>query len=243
VKVLDFGLAKAFAAGDGNANVSNSPTLTMGATEQGIILGTAAYMSPEQALGKSLDRRTDVWALGAVIYEMLTGKQAFRRENVGDIPATVVKTVPDWSLLPANTPESIRTLLRRCLRKDRRQRLGDVGDARIELEEALVSPAAVAVDSNNDRRKSVSLTAAILVAFVAIAAAFAIGTRFSKPPVQQERPTVARLNLSLPPGTEFSDVQAPMVISPDGTQGAVQRLREAGASEEQIEWVIQQSIQ
>jgi serine/threonine-protein kinase len=220
VKVLDFGLAKAFCSDAGNANMSDSPTLTMGATQQGIILGTAAYMSPEQARGRAVDRRTDVWALGAVIYEMLTGKQAFQGEDVGDILATVVKTDPDWDRLPENTPESITRLLRRCLRKDRRLRLGDAGAVRIELEEALASPSSGEASKNGHRRRSFSLFAAVVVAIVAIVIAFAIGTRFGKSPAQQERGNVARLNLSLPAGTELSIRPASIVISPDGTQVA-----------------------
>jgi len=225
VKVLDFGLAKAFATDENSVNVSNSPTLTMAATQQGIILGTAAYMSPEQARGKNLDRRTDVWALGAVIYEMLTGKQAFEGEDVGDVLATVVKTDPDWNLLPKNTPDSIRTLLRRCLRKDRRQRLGDAGTVRIELEEALASPGAGAGFQDGPRRRSVSVTTAVLVGIVAIAA-FAIGTRVNNVPNgQQPASPMARLNLSLPPGTDFSIRPAPVVISADGTQVAFIAVR------------------
>ena len=220
VKVLDFGLAKAFAPDESNVNASNSPTLTMAATQQGLILGTAAYMSPEQARGKNLDRRTDVWALGAVIYEMLTGKQAFQGEDVGDILATVVKTDPDWSHFPENTPDSIRTLLRRCLRKDRRQRLGDAGAVRIELEEALTSPASGTTSVDEPRRRSVFRVAVVLVGFVVIAAAFVIGTRPRNPPVQQERANVARLNLSLPAGTELAASAASVAISPDGTQVA-----------------------
>ena len=135
VKVLDFGLAKAFASDEGNVGLSNSPTLSIAATQHGIILGTAAYMSPEQARGKAVDRRTDIWAFGAVMYEMVTGHQAFQGEDVGDILATVVKTEPDWRRLPEDTPASIRTLMLRCLRKDRRQRLADAGTVRLEIEE------------------------------------------------------------------------------------------------------------
>src|SRR6202047_1638217 len=108
VKVLDFGLAKAFAGDAANDDMSNSPTLSMAATMQGVILGTAAYMSPEQAKGKAVDKRTDIFAFGAVLYELLTGKQAFHGDDVGDILATVVKTDPDWTSLPANISPSIR---------------------------------------------------------------------------------------------------------------------------------------
>src|SRR6201988_2531893 len=107
VKVLDFGLAKAFAGNTSTEDMGNSPTLSMAATMQGVILGTAAYMSPEQAKGKSVGKRTDIWAFGAVLYELLTGKPAFHGEDVGDILASVVKTEPDWTALPANISPSI----------------------------------------------------------------------------------------------------------------------------------------
>lgn len=141
VKVLDFGLAKAFAGDIASEDPSNSPTLSMAATMHGVILGTAAYMSPEQARGKAVDKRTDIWAFGCVLYEMLTGKQAFDGEDVTEILASVVKTEPNWSLVPESTPPAIRVLLRRCLRKDKRQRLQDATDVRIEIEEALAAPA------------------------------------------------------------------------------------------------------
>src|SRR6201998_974732 len=140
VKVLDFGLAKAF-AGDGvNEDPSNSPTLSMAATMHGVILGTAAYMSPEQARGKSVDKRTDIWAFGCVLYELLTGKQAFAGDDITDILAAVVRAEPDWQALPAATPVQVRGLIRRCLQKDKTLRLRDAGDARIEIQEALAAP-------------------------------------------------------------------------------------------------------
>ena len=137
VKILDFGLAKAI-KGDGNStDIANSPTLSRMATQSGILLGTAAYMSPEQAKGKVVDRRTDIWAFACVLYEMLTGKMAFRGDAVADVLAAIIKEEPDWSLLPAATPIRVRVLLRRCLQKDPKQRLRDIGDARISLDEAL----------------------------------------------------------------------------------------------------------
>ncbi len=137
VKILDFGLAKAI-EGDGSSfDPGNSPTLSRLATQAGIILGTAAYMSPEQAKAKPVDRRTDIWAFGCVSYEMLTGKQPFRGESVIDTLAAVTKEEPDWSLLPSNAPARIRLLLQRCLQKDPKQRLQAIGDARITLDEIL----------------------------------------------------------------------------------------------------------
>ena len=137
VKILDFGLAKAL-EGDGVlSDISSSPTITRLATQQGIILGTAAYMSPEQAKGKSVDRRADIWSFGCVLFEMLTRKMAFSGETVTDTLAAVLKEEPDWSLLPPATPPRICELLRRCLKKDPKQRLQSIGDARITIEEAL----------------------------------------------------------------------------------------------------------
>src|SRR5712664_2633475 len=137
VKVLDFGLAKAFAGDATNEDIGNSPTLSRAATMQGVILGTAAYMSPEQARGRAVDKRTDIWAFGCVLYELLTGKQAFQGETATEILAAVLRGEPDWQALPETTPLSIRVLLSRCLRKDRRQRMSDAGDVRIEIEEAV----------------------------------------------------------------------------------------------------------
>ncbi|MFZ0820798.1 MAG: protein kinase [Candidatus Acidiferrales bacterium] len=134
VKVLDFGLAKALETETAPTDFSHSPTLTMGATQGGMILGTAAYMSPEQARGKSADRRVDIWEFGCVLYEMLTGKKAFGGETVSDTLAAVIRAEPDWSALPSNTPARIRELLRRCLTKDPKQRLQSIGEARIAIE-------------------------------------------------------------------------------------------------------------
>ncbi len=144
VKVLDFGLAKSEVAEPSSDSVSDSPTASLGATGAGIILGTAAYMSPEQARGKSLDKRTDVWSFGCVLYEALSGRRAFSGETVTDVVAAILEREPDWSKLPAETPAGIRALLRRCLQKDRRRRTHDIADARLEIEEALTQPDAAA---------------------------------------------------------------------------------------------------
>ena len=117
--MLDFGLAKAFAGGESGSDPSNSPTLSAAGTMQGVILGTAAYMSPEQARGKAVDKRTDIWAFGCVLYELLTGKQAFQGDTVTEILAAVLRGEPDWPALPAATPTNVRDLLRRCLQKDK----------------------------------------------------------------------------------------------------------------------------
>ncbi len=140
VKVLDFGLAKAFAGDGSDVNLSQSPTLSLAATQQGVILGTAAYMSPEQARGQEVDKRADVWAFGCVLYEMLTGMQAFQGATVSDMLAAALKTEPDWSALPGETPSLIRRLLSRCVEKDRKRRIPDIGMARLEIDDVLVDP-------------------------------------------------------------------------------------------------------
>jgi Tol biopolymer transport system component len=137
VKVLDFGLAKALEGDRSSIDISTSPTISRIATHAGVLLGTAAYMSPEQAKAKSVDRRADIWAFGCVLYEMLTGKMAFHGEAITDTLAAVIRAEPDWSLLPATTPMRVRVLLQRCLQKDPKQRLRDIGDARISLDEVL----------------------------------------------------------------------------------------------------------
>lgn len=141
-KVLDFGLAKAFGTDPGTSasSLANSPTLTARATELGVVLGTAAYMAPEQAKGRAVDRRADVWAFGVVLYEMLTGRRAFAGDDVTEVMAAVIRDTPDPGALPAATPPAVRRLLRRCLEKDARKRLRDMGDAGVELDEAMAAP-------------------------------------------------------------------------------------------------------
>ena len=138
VKVLDFGLAKAFDPSPSTgADPMNSPTISLHATHVGVILGTAAYMSPEQTKGRAVDKRADLWAFGAVLYEMLTGRRAFGGDEVSEILAHVLMEEPDWNALPAKTPLTIRKLLRRCVEKDRKRRLDSAAAARFELEEAM----------------------------------------------------------------------------------------------------------
>jgi eukaryotic-like serine/threonine-protein kinase len=143
-KVLDFGLAKALDSQDSpsNVNLTNSPTVSIGPTHAGMILGTAAYMSPEQAKGRPVDRRADIWAFGCVLYEMLTGEKAFNGETVSDVLASVIMKEPDWARLPSKSPATVKKLLRRCLDKDPKRRLRDIGEARVSIEEYLGNPAA-----------------------------------------------------------------------------------------------------
>ena len=146
VKVLDFGLAKALASDveASGSSLANSPTLTARATQLGMILGTAAYMSPEQAKGKAVDRRADIWAFGVVLYEMLSGRRAFEGDDISDVLASVLKTEPDWSALPDDLPPALRRLLRRCLEKDPRKRLRDLSEGMLQLDEQLAGASAPA---------------------------------------------------------------------------------------------------
>src|SRR5436190_3164723 len=140
IKVLDFGLAKAFEGEASNAQLSHSPTLSIAATNAGLILGTAAYMSPEQARGRPVDRCTDIFAFGCVLYEMLAGQAAFEGEDVAEILGAVLKTEPDWTQLPADISPSVRKLLGLCIEKNPRNRRSDAADLRIDIEQALKEP-------------------------------------------------------------------------------------------------------
>ena len=149
VKVLDFGLAK-LAAHEGSApelDVTHTPT-AIAATREGVIVGTAAYMSPEQAAGRAVDKRGDLWAFGVVLLEMLTGRPVFAGETVVEVLAAVLTIEPDWTTLPAETPSAIRTLLRRCLEKDRTRRLDSATAARLEIDDALATPVARVAEEN-----------------------------------------------------------------------------------------------
>jgi serine/threonine protein kinase len=140
VKVLDFGLAKPLERARGASAECETVTLTEPLTQSMAIVGTPAYMSPEQACGKDLDARTDIWSFGCVLYESLVGKPAFRGSTVTELLAAIVEREPDWAALPPITPPAVELLLRRCLRKDPASRLRDAGDARIELEDWLKNP-------------------------------------------------------------------------------------------------------
>ncbi len=170
VKILDFGLAKAFHEPELLADPSQSPTATAQMTNDGVILGTAAYMSPEQARGKPADKRADIWAFGCILYECLTEKRAFAGESASDVLAAILKAEPDWGALPAQAPAGISRLLRRCLRKDPQQRLHDIADARIEIAEAAGEE--VPVPRGSRRRTAPWVWAPILIA---VAAAFGAG--------------------------------------------------------------------
>ena len=218
VKVLDFGLAKAIEPAAGSSpSISMSPTITTPAmmTGVGMILGTAAYMSPEQAKGRAADKRSDVWAFGCVLYEMLTGQRAFAGDEVGEVLAEVIRVNVDWRRLGAVRNAALVTLVRRCLRKEPRQRPGDGGAIRLEIDEAIASP--VMMLSEARRRSNIPVTWAIAGAIVAMVAA-AAATLFLRAPVPAgpAMPT-AHVVLPLPLGTTLRDGPA-AVISPDGSQ-------------------------
>ncbi len=217
VKVLDFGLAKALDDDSREGELSESPTNTYGATRAGVVLGTASYMSPEQARGKKVDARTDIWALGAVMYEALTGKKAFPGETASDVIAAILKNEPDWEVVPGAT----RTLLRRCLQKDPTRRLHDAADVRIEIEEATTAPEATV------RKRSVNPWAPWAIAIAALGvAALSLWAPWRVAPSRQ----VVRTRL------DFRDVlPAParamkaLAISPDGARVVYAGIR-AGES-------------
>jgi eukaryotic-like serine/threonine-protein kinase len=171
VKVLDFGLAKAYEAEASKTNLSQSPTLSMAATNAGVILGTAAYMSPEQAKGRQVDQRTDIFSFGCVLFEMLTGRPAFEGEDVTDILSAVVRMEPDWTRLPAGVPPEIRKLLRLCLEKDVTKRRRDAGDVRIDIEQALTEREAAMLAVTPTRSTSLASVALAFAAIIIVALA------------------------------------------------------------------------
>ncbi|MCH8267802.1 MAG: protein kinase, partial [Acidobacteria bacterium] len=220
VKVLDFGLAKALWSEESSIqDLSQLPTLTGVRTQEGRILGTPAYMSPEQVRGKVVDKQADTWAFGCVVYELLTGKGAFHAETLSDTLARVLEREPDWEMLPPSTPGQVRHLLRRCLQKDANRRLRDIGHARIEIEEAVTAPAAelasaVAIPARPDWRRA-SLWG--LAALVAVIAAVALWSLWRTPSSVQRAIARFDINLSSNEVLALSDLPA-VTISPDGTR-------------------------
>ena len=222
VKVLDFGLAKAMEPAAGSSpGTSMSPTITTPAmTQAGMILGTAAYMSPEQAKGRTVDKRSDVWAFGAVLYEMLTARRAFEGDDVSDTLARILMKEPDWTALPAGTPAPLRRLLRRCLEKDRKRRLDSAAAARLEIEEALTSPAAIdgpgipTTDSRVPiRSRALPWTVAAIFG-AALVSALVLWAPWRAATVPAPRRLLASIGAAaaLP-----SDSGAAAILSPDGT--------------------------
>jgi serine/threonine protein kinase len=216
VKVLDFGLAKAISADVIPADLTQSPTMTVAGTREGVILGTAAYMSPEQARGQTVDRRADIWAFGCVLYEMLTGRSAFARDTMTDTLAAVVEGSPNWSLLSA-TPPTIGRLVQRCLKKDVRHRLHDIADARIELDDALSGkPDPEAVPTIESRRRPISwaVVTAGAIAAAGIGAVIAAITLSQLTPVSPSEGAPARTIASQL--TNYGGTESGGALSPDG---------------------------
>src|SRR5262245_40196862 len=210
VKVLDFGLAKAMdPVGASAVNAANSPTITspVGVTGVGTLLGTAAYMSPEQAVGKDADRRSDMWAFGVVLLEMLTGRPVFAGETVSHVLAAVLKDEADWTRLPVDTPPAVRRLLRRCLDKDRKQRLDSATAARLEIVDAFTSPRIIAASSRRERVAWLLASTALIVAVGSLAGFLWTGRR--PPPTRNLRPV--RFDVITPSSDPSS-----IALSPDG---------------------------
>lgn len=196
------------------------PTITVAGTREGVILGTVAYMSPEQARGKPVDKRTDIWSFGCVAYELLTGRSAFAGETTSDTIAAILERDPDWQALPISTPPKVRDLLGRCLQKDAHRRLRDMGDARIEMEDALTAPAtaepAVAAIGAGKGWRRTLLWGLFGLAVGAIVASIAVWNLKPLPP-PAPRP-MARLILALSPAERLAGLDRPAVaLSPDGT--------------------------
>ena len=209
IRILDFGLAKALESEESDEDFSNSPTMVRAATHAGVILGTAAYMSPEQARGKRVDKRADIWAFGVVLWEMLAGRQLFGADTVSDTLASVLKEQPDWSELPDDVPASVRRLLRRCLAKNPRDRLRDIGDALLELETTDTEDAGQ--DAPVSTRRSV-LPWVIAVAAVLLAVVVLLWPGGNdEPQTRQAR----HLRLPLEPAAQLGENPS-VAISPDG---------------------------
>jgi Tol biopolymer transport system component len=225
VKLLDFGLGKAIESESGrvadpSTPHAQSPTMTMAATQAGIILGTAGYMSPEQAKGRTADKRSDVWAFGCVLFELVTGKRAFDGEDVTEILAAIVRGEPDWPALPASLPPSVRDLIHRCLVRNRNERLADMSVVQFVLNEraAAASPAPSPIVTARAAR---SLTLPMTVALVALGVVVTAAVMSALPhraAAAASSTTVAQLAIALPEGDEISFLnQAPVAISRDGT--------------------------
>jgi Tol biopolymer transport system component len=211
-KVLDFGLVKAESIE--SASNAGAPLSTM-ATETGVVLGTVSYMSPEQARGTVLDRRTDIWAFGCVLFEMLTGRRAFEGPSTTDTLVMILEREPDWALLPANTPMPVKRLLRRCLEKDTRRRLRDAGDARLELEDAVTPAGSLGDSAAPSASRSALLRMAALVAVGALGGAALVAVMLSR-----NRPDVAaeiHFAVTLAADEQLGATDFPaLAISPDG---------------------------
>ena len=211
VKVLDFGLAKAWEPESASADASQSPTLTYQNTRAGVILGTAAYMSPEQARGRTTDKRTDVWSFGCILFELLAGQKAFAGETISDHIAAILKGEPEWLALPATTPPRLRELLARCLEKDRKRRLRDIGEARIELEKVEAGDTGeMRAPAESTMRRRLALVVVLVVGLAA--GAFLDGWLRPGGVVDESSRPARRLSITVPEG----QVVERTWFSPDG---------------------------
>ncbi len=218
VKVLDFGLAKAMPDEATSSDWSQSPTVTNEGTREGLVVGTVAYMSPEQARGRAVDKRSDIWAFGCILFEMLTGRAVFGRETLTDTLAAIVDRDPDWRALPGATPPALRRLLTRCLEKDPKRRLHDIADARIEIDDVIANPAeAPGAVRQSRRREYLAWTAAAAGLGVAVAAILLPSRRA---PDSSAPPPVARTSVVLAPGEQLSGRgrEYALALSRDGSQ-------------------------
>ncbi len=214
VKVLDFGLAKAL-EGDPGArsiagDVSHSPTMSRHATDAGLILGTAAYMSPEQARGKPVDKRADIWSFGVVLFEMLTGDRLFSGETVSDVLAAVLTREPDWKALPAVTPPGLSRLLRRCLERDPKRRLHDIADARFDLDDAVVR----GNTETSRRRPAIPLLGVVLLTVLGVLAGGLAARRLDS----SANPGTFHLATVLPQASDLVRQASGFALSPDGAR-------------------------
>jgi serine/threonine protein kinase len=217
VKILDFGLAKAYVGDQENMSPMDSPTISAAATQQGVILGTAAYMSPEQARGKPVDKRADIWAFGCVLFEMLTGQAAFQGEDVTEVLAAVVKSEVNLDLLPDNIHPRVRELLSRSLLKDQKKRYGGIGEAQYEIEQVLSDPSGVLVQPVTQVKPKKKLR----VGIPWVAAITILGITFAGVAVWYLKPStptqVMRFDYELPQDQQFSSLEYPSIaISPNG---------------------------
>ena len=219
VKVLDFGLAKAGVGLGTTPDLTQSPTMTVGGTRDGIILGTAAYMSPEQARGQAVDKRSDIWSFGCVLYEMLTGHVAFHGHTVSDTIAAILEREADWKVLPAEAPPALRVLLRRCLEKDRRERVADISTALFVLEEqaSLAAPGGVASVPPLPRRLGWWHVAALAGVASVVTAVAGVGVWFTMRPAP---PSVVRTTITTSGSTALtlSGLDPDVAITRDGSR-------------------------
>ena len=221
VKVLDFGLAKAYAGDQEDMILSDSPTISAAATQKGVILGTAAYMSPEQARGKPVDKRADIWAFGCVLFEMLTGGAPFSGKDVTDILAAVIRSEPEWNSLPVNLHARLREVLERCLEKEAKDRYGSINDARVDIQKVLNDPSGVFVQPGVTAkpRKKLRIGLPWVAAALALTAIIAVLIGWNLKPTEPLQ--VSRSYYELPKDQQFGIHMSPfLAVSPDGKQFA-----------------------